>query len=94
MQQLNLQQLNLLQRSLLLQCRLHKSAPKPQPSAPVLLLKKHQLLKLKLKPNVPAKKQQADATVRVDTSTLDTIMNMVGELVLVRNRLVSLRLKQ
>ncbi|KLV05856.1 chemotaxis protein CheA [Photobacterium aquae] len=33
-----------------------------------------------------------DATVRVDTSTLDTIMNMVGELVLVRNRLVSLGL--
>ncbi|NOH95474.1 chemotaxis protein CheA [Vibrio sp. 99-70-13A1] len=39
-----------------------------------------------------AKKPQADATVRVDTSTLDTIMNMVGELVLVRNRLVSLGL--
>jgi len=38
------------------------------------------------------KKQQAEATVRVDTSTLDTIMNMVGELVLVRNRLVSLGL--
>lgn len=38
------------------------------------------------------KKPQADATVRVDTSTLDTIMNMVGELVLVRNRLLSLGL--
>ncbi|KOO10171.1 hypothetical protein AKJ18_35635, partial [Vibrio xuii] len=34
----------------------------------------------------------AEATVRVDTSTLDTIMNMVGELVLVRNRLLSLGL--
>lgn len=33
---------------------------------------------------------QADTTVRVDTKTLDVIMNMVGELVLVRNRLVSL----
>ena len=33
---------------------------------------------------------QAEPTVRVDTSTLDEIMNMVGELVLVRNRLVSL----
>ena len=31
-----------------------------------------------------------EATVRVDTKTLDVIMNMVGELVLVRNRLVSL----
>lgn len=33
---------------------------------------------------------QADTTVRVDTKRLDQIMNMVGELVLVRNRLVSL----
>ena len=33
---------------------------------------------------------QSDTTVRVDTKTLDIIMNMVGELVLVRNRLVSL----
>ncbi len=33
---------------------------------------------------------QAETTVRVDTRTLDVIMNMVGELVLVRNRLVSL----
>lgn len=39
-----------------------------------------------------AKKTKAEATVRVDTSTLDTIMNMVGELVLVRNRLLSLGL--
>jgi two-component system chemotaxis sensor kinase CheA len=41
---------------------------------------------------VAPKKPQAEASVRVDTSTLDTIMNMVGELVLVRNRLVSLGL--
>ncbi|WP_059021199.1 chemotaxis protein CheA [Vibrio coralliirubri] len=53
----------------------------PKPSAPA-----------KAEVKVPAKKQQAEATVRVDTSTLDTIMNMVGELVLVRNRLVSLGL--
>lgn len=39
-----------------------------------------------------AKKAQTESTVRVDTSTLDTIMNMVGELVLVRNRLLSLGL--
>lgn len=32
----------------------------------------------------------ADTTVRVDTARLDEIMNMVGELVLVRNRLVRL----
>ncbi|MGL5048052.1 MAG: chemotaxis protein CheA [Shewanella sp.] len=36
--------------------------------------------------NVP----QGETTVRVDTARLDQIMNMVGELVLVRNRLVSL----
>jgi len=35
----------------------------------------------------------AEATVRVDTKRLDDIMNMVGELVLVRNRLVRLGLK-
>ncbi|MFI3274425.1 chemotaxis protein CheA [Vibrio sp.] len=53
----------------------------PKPSAPA-----------KAEVKAPAKKQQAEATVRVDTSILDTIMNMVGELVLVRNRLVSLGL--
>ncbi|QHJ13617.1 Chemotaxis protein CheA [Paraglaciecola mesophila] len=36
--------------------------------------------------------QQAETTVRVDTKRLDQIMNMVGELVLVRNRLLSLGL--
>lgn len=45
----------------------------------------------------PAKKAEApaaaEATVRVDTKRLDDIMNMVGELVLVRNRLVRLGLK-
>lgn len=35
----------------------------------------------------------AEATVRVDTQRLDDIMNMVGELVLVRNRLVRLGAK-
>jgi two-component system chemotaxis sensor kinase CheA len=50
------------------------------------------------KPAAPAPKEkkpaaaspQAETTVRVDTKRLDEIMNMVGELVLVRNRLVSL----
>ena len=44
------------------------------------------------KPAAPenASAVQSDSTVRVDTKTLDVIMNMVGELVLVRNRLVSL----
>ncbi len=36
--------------------------------------------------------QQAETTVRVDTKRLDDIMNMVGELVLVRNRVATLGL--
>ena len=35
---------------------------------------------------------QQDATIRVDTRRLDDIMNLVGELVLVRNRLSTLRI--
>ncbi|MEO9945532.1 chemotaxis protein CheA [Paraglaciecola sp.] len=38
----------------------------------------------------PAAPVQGETTVRVDTKRLDQIMNMVGELVLVRNRLLSL----
>lgn len=41
------------------------------------------------KKNAPAA-PQGETTVRVDTKRLDQIMNMVGELVLVRNRLLSL----
>ena len=40
------------------------------------------------------KKGEADSTVRVDTRVLDELMNMVGELVLVRNRLVRIGLIQ
>ncbi|MGD8120731.1 chemotaxis protein CheA [Vibrio sp. TRT 2004] len=60
------------------------TAPKEQPKPPT---KKEAPV-----PATQAKKPQAEATVRVDTSTLDIIMNMVGELVLVRNRLLSLGL--
>ncbi|MHA7229823.1 chemotaxis protein CheA [Vibrio campbellii] len=60
-------------------------APAPKPEAKPVAVKEEA--------KAPAvKKPQAEATVRVDTSTLDTIMNMVGELVLVRNRLLSLGL--
>lgn len=60
-------------------------APAPKPEAKPVAVKEES--------KAPAvKKPQAEATVRVDTSTLDTIMNMVGELVLVRNRLLSLGL--
>ncbi|TVP92898.1 MAG: chemotaxis protein CheA [Pseudomonadaceae bacterium] len=72
-----------------------KAAAKPEPKAAA-----------KAPAAVPAEKKPApkpttsgnggnepaavDATVRVDTARLDEIMNMVGELVLVRNRLVRL----
>ena len=53
----------------------------------------------KIEPKAPAAKKaaqpstpQGETTVRVDTKRLDKIMNMVGELVLVRNRLTSLGL--
>ncbi|MEA5444277.1 chemotaxis protein CheA [Gammaproteobacteria bacterium AB-CW1] len=43
------------------------------------------------KPASPAAAaMSAETTVRVDTSRLDSIMNLVGELVLIRNRLVTL----
>jgi two-component system chemotaxis sensor kinase CheA len=41
-----------------------------------------------------AQKTQSESSVRVDTQRLDQIMNMVGELVLVRNRLVRIGLTQ
>ena len=63
------------------------SNPPPQPKAAA---------KPEAKPE--AKKSErdqpaAEATVRVDTKRLDDIMNMVGELVLVRNRLMRLGLE-
>ncbi|MBT0018336.1 chemotaxis protein CheA [Vibrio alginolyticus] len=62
-----------------------QTAPAPKPESKPVAVKEEA--------KAPAvKKPQAEATVRVDTSTLDTIMNMVGELVLVRNRLLSLGL--
>jgi len=39
----------------------------------------------------PARNETQDSTIRVDTRSLDTIMNLVGELVLIRNRMVTLR---
>ncbi|VAW46631.1 Signal transduction histidine kinase CheA [hydrothermal vent metagenome] len=39
----------------------------------------------------PVAKNSAESTVRVDTKRLDEIMNLVGELVLVRNRLLTLK---
>ncbi|MDQ7912391.1 chemotaxis protein CheA [Pseudomonas sp. 102515] len=61
-------------------------APKPAPVAEVAVPKPAAA--------APAERptSEAETTVRVDTARLDEIMNMVGELVLVRNRLVRLGL--
>lgn len=65
-----------------------KAAPAPAPvaakAAPVAAAPKDPDADPKAAANQP------ETTVRVDTKRLDQIMNMVGELVLVRNRLVSL----
>ncbi|MDP5290731.1 chemotaxis protein CheA [Oceanimonas sp. CHS3-5] len=63
--------------------------PEAKPEAPVAAAKPA----AKAEAAKPAAHQPppADTTVRVDTRTLDSIMNMVGELVLVRNRLLSLQ---
>jgi two-component system chemotaxis sensor kinase CheA len=69
--------------------RAPKPVPKPAPKVESKPVKKAPA------PAAPAAKGggqavQTETTVRVDTKRLDQIMNMVGELVLVRNRLVSL----
>ena len=58
-----------------------EEAPKPKPAAAK-----------KPEPKAAPKEAapQGETTVRVDTKRLDDIMNMVGELVLVRNRLVTI----
>jgi two-component system chemotaxis sensor kinase CheA len=75
------------------------SSPKPAPVAqtqaakptPVAAVAKP-AVKAPVPEKAPAKAMQGETTVRVDTKRLDQIMNMVGELVLVRNRLTSLGL--
>lgn len=64
-------------------------AAKVPVAAPVVKAQPVVQEKTAAKPPV-ANMPQAETTVRVDTSRLDQIMNMVGELVLVRNRLLSL----
>jgi two-component system chemotaxis sensor kinase CheA len=73
------------------------AAPKPESPAPVSKATpsttRHEPPKPVAAPAASADKDApsvAETTVRVDTQRLDDIMNMVGELVLVRNRLVRL----
>ena len=60
-----------------------KPEPKKEAAIPPLAKKE-----TAAKPAAPSK--PAETSVRVDTSRLDEIMNMVGELVLVRNRIATL----
>ncbi|UVJ45456.1 chemotaxis protein CheA [Pseudomonas sp. LS1212] len=64
---------------------------KPEPAAPALAPAPAPARQASPAPDKPAA-SEAETTVRVDTARLDEIMNMVGELVLVRNRLVRLGL--
>lgn len=73
------------------------SAPSPTPAqqtpakpAPAASAAQASPAKADAKAAPPKPAAQAETTVRVDTKRLDQIMNMVGELVLVRNRLVTL----
>lgn len=67
-------------------------AAKPQPAAPVAAEEKSVEKKPVARDPAPqAAAPQAETTVRVDTKRLDDIMNLVGELVLVRNRLATLQ---
>lgn len=72
-----------------------KAAPaaKPEPSKAAPAAVKAEASKPAPAPAAAAAPaSEAETTVRVDTARLDEIMNMVGELVLVRNRLVRLGL--
>lgn len=76
----------------------HKAVEPSQPAvartAPKAVPKEAPKLATKASPSkaeAPAKASSAETTVRVDTARLDDIMNMVGELVLVRNRLTNLK---
>ncbi|TVT55565.1 MAG: chemotaxis protein CheA [Sedimenticola thiotaurini] len=80
-----------------------KPAPAPKKAAPatVKAAPKESVKKAAPAAEVDDKKQAiarkaappAETTIRVDTARLDEIMNMVGELVLVRNRLETLKAK-
>ncbi len=67
-----------------------EASPAPKAAEPAAVVeKKKPEPAAKPKPAAPAGK--AETSVRVDTGRLDEIMNMVGELVLARNRLANLK---
>lgn len=67
-------------------------APEPKAAAPAPVAAAPAAARAPAAPPAEKPASEAETTVRVDTARLDEIMNMVGELVLVRNRLVRLGL--
>jgi len=67
------------------------SSSKPKQVKPAATVKSSAATKPEKKKTPAPVANKAEATVRVDTGRLDEIMNMVGELVLVRNRLANLK---
>ncbi|MCO5784918.1 chemotaxis protein CheA [Pseudomonas sp. G11-1] len=65
-------------------------APTPAPAAPAVAGKPPASARAEKKSEAGGDAPVVETTVRVDTARLDEIMNMVGELVLVRNRLMRL----
>ncbi len=68
-----------------------KPPVKPKPKAKAAKAKAGKTTPPKAAGAAAKKPASGDTTVRVDTARLDDIMNMVGELVLVRNRLATLK---
>lgn len=70
-----------------------KPPPAAKPSPVTKEIERHETKDQKpaVSKAAPASTPQLETTVRVDTQVLDDIMNMVGELVLVRNRLQTLK---
>lgn len=68
-----------------------KEPAKPKPVAAKAAPASEEQAKAPTPAQPKAKPAKTETTVRVDTGRLDDIMNMVGELVLVRNRLQTLR---
>lgn len=68
-------------------------APKPASAAvaPKSAAEEKSVAEVDGKTAAASKEATVDTTVRVDTKRLDDIMNLVGELVLVRNRMATLR---
>ncbi len=69
---------------------LPETQPTPSASVPVAAPRKVEAAPARAPVAEKPVASEAETTVRVDTARLDEIMNMVGELVLVRNRLVRL----